>query len=121
MLRLLILTIAAAALLPAAAYAETKPITAPRKADLADRVEDALASARVPDCQEAAQPRGFAAQAPVKTPAAEPKAERNDCRSGYSPCVPIVADLDCPDVPGPVKVTGDDPYGLDRDGDGCDT
>lgn len=38
MLRLLILTIAAAALLPAAAYAETKPITAPRKADLADRV-----------------------------------------------------------------------------------
>lgn len=38
MLRLLILTIAAAALLPAAAHAETKPTTAPRKADLADRV-----------------------------------------------------------------------------------
>lgn len=38
MLRLLVLTIAAAALLPAAAHAETKPTTAPRKADLADRV-----------------------------------------------------------------------------------
>lgn len=38
MLRLLTLTIAAAALLPAAAHAETKPTTAPRKADLADRV-----------------------------------------------------------------------------------
>jgi hypothetical protein len=38
MLRLLILSIAAAALLPAAVHAETKPTTAPHKADLADRV-----------------------------------------------------------------------------------
>lgn len=39
MLRLLILTAAAAALLPVAAvHAETKPTAAPRKADLADRV-----------------------------------------------------------------------------------
>lgn len=38
MLRLLILTFAATALLPAAAHAEIKPTTAPRKADLADRV-----------------------------------------------------------------------------------
>jgi hypothetical protein len=38
MLRLLILSIAAAALLPTAVHAETKPTTAPRKADLADRV-----------------------------------------------------------------------------------
>lgn len=39
MLRLLILTAAAAALLPATAvHAETKPTTAPREADLADRV-----------------------------------------------------------------------------------
>lgn len=38
MLRLPILTIAAAALLPSVAHAETKPTTAPRKADLADRV-----------------------------------------------------------------------------------
>jgi hypothetical protein len=38
MLRSLILAAAAAALLPAALHAETKPTTAPRKADLADRV-----------------------------------------------------------------------------------
>lgn len=91
--------------------------------DLADRIEKALASAPVPDCQDAAQPRGFAAQAPTKAAAPTPKAERNDCRSGYSPCLPIVTDLDCPDVVGPVEVSGDDPYRLDRDGDGigCDT
>lgn len=38
MLRLLILTFAATALLPAAGHAETKPTAAPRKTDLADRV-----------------------------------------------------------------------------------
>jgi resuscitation-promoting factor RpfB len=54
-----------------------------------------------------------------------------NCRSGYSPCVPIASDVDCaggsgdgPEyVSGPVRVTGSDPYDLDRDGDGiaCDT
>lgn len=38
MLRSLSLAVAAALLLPAAAHAETKPATAPRKTDLADRV-----------------------------------------------------------------------------------
>jgi hypothetical protein len=42
--------------------------------------------------------------------------------SGYSPCLPIVADLDCGDIDGPVSVTGSDPHRLDADGDGigCD-
>lgn len=46
-----------------------------------------------------------------------------NCASGYSPCLPVVADLNCPDVNGPVRVTGSDPYGLDADGDGigCDS
>lgn len=40
------------------------------------------------------------------------------CEPGYDPCVPrYPPDLDCADV-GPVTVTGSDPHGLDRDGDG---
>ena len=43
------------------------------------------------------------------------------CQPGYSPCLPRVADLNCSDIPAsrkPVRVTGDDPYRLDGDGDG---
>ena len=44
------------------------------------------------------------------------------CHPNYSPCLPIVADLDCADVSAmgkaPVKVKGADPYRLDRDHDG---
>jgi hypothetical protein len=43
------------------------------------------------------------------------------CQPGYSPCLPRVADLNCADIPAskkPVRVTGDDPYRLDGDGDG---
>jgi len=39
--------------------------------------------------------------------------------NGYSPCLPAYPpDLDCPDVDGPILVTGSDPHGLDGDGDG---
>ncbi|MGK5682668.1 G5 domain-containing protein [Actinoplanes sp. URMC 104] len=57
----------------------------------------------------------------------EPKSE---CDPNYSGCVPIASDVDCaggdgngPEyVSGPIRVIGDDPYDLDRDGDGiaCD-
>lgn len=43
------------------------------------------------------------------------------CQPGYSPCLPITGDLDCGEIPAaskPVRVTGGDPYRLDRDGDG---
>ena len=43
------------------------------------------------------------------------------CEPGYSPCLPSVGDLDCGDIPDsakPIRVTGGDPYRLDRDGDG---
>lgn len=45
------------------------------------------------------------------------------CSTGYLPCLPAGPDLDCADVNGPVRVTGNDPYRLDADGDGwgCDT
>ena len=49
----------------------------------------------------------------------------HNCTSGYSPCLPPASDYDCrggsgdgPRYTGPVRVTGSDPYDLDRDGDG---
>jgi hypothetical protein len=43
----------------------------------------------------------------------------SNCDPNYSGCVPKSSrDLDCADVGKNVKVTGDDPHGLDRDGDG---
>ena len=43
------------------------------------------------------------------------------CHPSYSPCLPIVADLDCGEIPDslkPITVKGSDPYRLDGDGDG---
>ncbi len=43
------------------------------------------------------------------------------CQPGYSPCLPIVGDLDCADIADelkPIRVTGDDPYNLDGNDDG---
>ena len=44
------------------------------------------------------------------------------CHASYSPCLPIVGDLDCADVralgKAPVRVLGSDPYRLDGDDDG---
>lgn len=48
-----------------------------------------------------------------------PAAPAGNCAEGYSPCIPpYPPDLDCADVGGPIAVTGSDPHGLDRDGDG---
>ena len=49
-----------------------------------------------------------------------------NCTSGYSPCLPPASDYDCSGgtgdgpkyVDGPVRVSGPDPYDLDRDGNG---
>jgi micrococcal nuclease len=44
------------------------------------------------------------------------------CHASYTPCLPVVDDLDCADVHrlgvAPVRVLGSDPYRLDGDGDG---
>lgn len=58
---------------------------------------------------------------PVPTPEpTEPRAV--DCHPSYDPCLPIVGDLDCPDVRAmglaPVRVIGRDDYRLDGDHDG---
>jgi resuscitation-promoting factor RpfB len=49
----------------------------------------------------------------------------SDCTPGYIPCLPPASDYDCrggsgngPEYTGPVRVTGNDPYDLDRDRDG---
>lgn len=62
----------------------------------------------------------------VKPVAPPPPPPAQNCASGYSPCLPPAYDYDCAggsgDGPGyadgPIYVTGSDPYGLDRDGDG---
>jgi hypothetical protein len=64
--------------------------------------------------------------APKPAPVAEPEPESSGCDSNYSGCVPIASDVDCEGgsgngpayVSGPVRVTGTDIYGLDRNKDG---
>lgn len=41
-----------------------------------------------------------------------------ECSPGYDPCLPMTDDLNCSDVGFQVQVFGDDPYNLDRDGNG---
>jgi endonuclease YncB( thermonuclease family) len=59
---------------------------------------------------------------PKPTPSPVPKPSGSDCHSSYSPCLPIVGDLDCADIRAmgvaPVRVLGSDPYRLDGDNDG---
>ena len=51
---------------------------------------------------------------------------QDQCHPSYDPCLdPTASDYDCkdgsgdgPNYTGPVTVSGDDPYDLDRDGDG---
>lgn len=58
---------------------------------------------------------------PAPIPALTPPSG-SSCHSSYSPCLPIVGDLDCADVRAlgvaPVRVLGSDPYRLDGDNDG---
>jgi len=83
--------------------------------DLADRLDDALASAATAECKKVVAP------VPLVTKPKAPKPAAN-CMTGYDPCLPVVADLDCGEIGHSVIVTGSDPYRLDRDGDGvgCD-
>jgi len=86
--------------------------------DLGRRIDTALAQATTPACKKIVKAKPVPL---VDKPKKAPK-PANNCMTGYSPCLPIVADLDCPDIGHPVTVTGSDPYRLDRDGDGtgCD-
>lgn len=83
--------------------------------DLAGRLDDALASAAAADCKKVVAPVPLVSKPKAPKPAA-------NCMTGYDPCLPVVADLDCGEIGHSVTVTGNDPYRLDRDGDGigCD-
>jgi endonuclease YncB( thermonuclease family) len=69
---------------------------------------------------------GLWAATPESTPAPEPTGATTSCHPSYTPCLPIGADLDCPDVRAmgldPVQVIGPDDYRLDgnHDGVGCE-
>ena len=60
--------------------------------------------------------------APKPKPKPAPAPVAGSCHPSYSPCLPIVGDLDCADVRAlgvaPVRVLGSDPYRLDGDDDG---
>lgn len=59
---------------------------------------------------------------PTPRPTPKPTKKPSSCHPSYSPCLPIVGDLNCPDVramgKAPVTVIGPDDYALDRDNDG---
>ena len=63
------------------------------------------------------------APSPPPAPAPpQPTPPSGNCHPSYSPCLPIVGDLDCADIRAmgvaPVRVLGSDPYRLDGDDDG---
>jgi micrococcal nuclease len=66
-------------------------------------------------------PRPTPKPTPRPTPRPTPK-PASKCHPSYDPCLPIVADLDCPDIRAmgldPVTVIGPDSYRLDGDHDG---
>ncbi len=66
--------------------------------------------------------QGCKAETAPQSVATPPPAASASCHASYSPCLPIVGDLDCADVralgKAPVRVSGSDPYRLDGDGDG---
>jgi endonuclease YncB( thermonuclease family) len=73
-----------------------------------------------------ASPRGLWRRCETRTtapqPLVSPPPAAGTCHSSYTPCLPIVGDLDCADVralgQAPVRVLGSDPYRLDGDDDG---
>jgi hypothetical protein len=89
--------------------AVTRTLTPEQQAARAERERQAQAAE---EAEQAPPPEPDDAPSPEPAPA-------DDCDPGYSGCVPVFPpDVNCPDVDGPVTVTGSDPHGLDRDGDG---
>lgn len=62
------------------------------------------------------------APAPTSVTTPTPTPPTGSCHPSYSPCLPVVGDLDCADIRAmgvaPVRVLGSDPYRLDGDDDG---
>lgn len=105
------------AAVPAAVPTPSLPETSTRRTTTAPRPAPAV------------RPTARAAPAPRATPEPAPKAApkpTSSCDPNYSGCVPIASDVACAGgsgngpayVTGPVRVTGNDIYGLDADNDG---
>jgi len=90
------------------------------------RARRARARARRIRAAERAAAREEAKERAAEEEAAEQPPPADACHPSYDPCLdPNAADYDCdggegdgPEYTGPVTVKGDDPYGLDSDGDG---
>ena len=72
--------------------------------------------------EQAARTAEVGLWAPTPEPVETTPAPAANCHPSYEPCLPIVSDLDCPDVRAmglaPVDVIGPDDYRLDGDHDG---
>jgi hypothetical protein len=87
----------------------------------------AFADEARPTVATTASPASPASPAPAasRTTGQKPVPPSGGCHPYYQPCVPLVSDVDCKGggdgpvfVTGPIRVTGEDPYRLDPDGDG---
>lgn len=95
-----------------------------------NQVEYKAAEAKARDYNRGLWRKCGGVNVPLVTPSPNPPASTSPpqdggaCEPGYSPCVPSYPpDVNCPDVNGPITVTGSDPHGLDADDDGvaCET
>ena len=116
----------------AAEKAAASRAAAASKAAAAKAAADQAAAAKAAAAEAAAKAAAAkaaaarAAAAAAAAAAAPPTTTAANCTPGYDPCIPPGADVDCAGgsgngpryVQGPVTVTGNDPYGLDRDHDG---
>jgi hypothetical protein len=100
-------------------YPNTRQLT---QARASYRAAKARAAERARAKRLAAEQRREAAAQRRRDAEAAEQAESeagSGCDPNYSGCVPAYPpDVNCPEVDGPVQVTGSDPHGLDRDGDG---
>jgi len=82
----------------------------------------AAAPKPTPDPTPAPPPPPTTAAPPTTTAPAPAPAPATGCHPNYSNCLPIVSDLNCPDVralgKAPVRIIGADLYRLDADNDG---
>jgi micrococcal nuclease len=83
-----------------------------------------LSAYRTAESRAKSAPAGAwkACGATIRPVVPSPPSPAGNCHPSYTPCLPIVGDLDCADVralgAAPVRVAGSDPYRLDGDNDG---
>jgi hypothetical protein len=104
---------------PTAAATRIPLLLAPATATLAPTLAPSFLATAAPTAKPTLKPtpRPTPKATPKPTPKPAPK-----CHPSYDPCLPVVSDLNCPDVramgKAPVTVIGPDDYNLDRDHDG---